>query len=46
MASADVYVLEPFDRVEIYRHLSLDPKEIRRRRAEKSAQKTNTKSSL
>ena len=46
MASADVYVLEAFDRVEIYRHLSVDPKEIRRRRANKSVQKMNIKSPL
>jgi len=33
------YVLEPRDRVEIYRPLIVDPKEVRKRRAEKSRQK-------
>lgn len=32
------YVLEPMDRVEIYRPLIADPKEVRKRRAEKSKQ--------
>ncbi len=31
------YVLQPGDRVEIYRHLLADPKEVRRRRAAKAA---------
>lgn len=36
---ADEYVLKPRDRVEIYRPLVADPKEIRRRRAEKARTK-------
>ena len=32
---ADQYVLQPMDRVEIYRPLLVDPKEVRRKRAEK-----------
>jgi putative ubiquitin-RnfH superfamily antitoxin RatB of RatAB toxin-antitoxin module len=39
LASADVYELKALDRVEIYRPLLLDPKEIRRRRAEKAKSK-------
>lgn len=34
------YVLHPYDRVEIYRPLIADPKEIRRLRASKSAQRS------
>lgn len=34
-------VLHPHDRVEIYRPLRVDPKEIRRRRASKSPAKAN-----
>ncbi len=33
------YVLHPFDRVEIYRSLLIDPKDIRRLRASKSKTK-------
>ncbi len=33
------YVLQPMDRVEIYRPLIVDPKEIRKRRAERARQK-------
>lgn len=33
------YLMQPGDRVEIYRPLVSDPKEVRRRRAEKAAQK-------
>lgn len=33
--TADEYVLQPMDRVEIYRPLLVDPKEVRRQRAEK-----------
>lgn len=33
---ADEYVLKPRDRVEIYRPLIADPKEVRRRRAEQA----------
>ncbi len=36
---ADQHVLQSGDRVEIYRPLKSDPKEARRRRAEKSAKK-------
>lgn len=36
------YILRPNDRVEIYRPLLADPKEIRRRRAAKAAAKTRT----
>lgn len=35
LKSANEYVLQPRDRVEIYRPLLIDPKEVRRRRAEK-----------
>ena len=35
----DEYVMEPMDRVEIYRPLIADPKEVRKRRAEKAKQK-------
>ncbi len=35
LAAADAYVLEDRDRVEIYRPLIADPKEARKRRAEK-----------
>lgn len=38
---ADEYVLKPRDRVEIYRPLIADPKEIRRRRAEKARAKAD-----
>lgn len=34
--AADEYVLQHWDRVEIYRPLIADPKEVRRRRAEKA----------
>ncbi len=33
------YVLEPFDRVELYRPLTIDPKEARRQRAERAQQR-------
>ncbi len=36
---AEEYVLQPGDRVEIYRPLIADPKEVRRRRAEKAREK-------
>ncbi len=36
LATADKYVLEPGDRIEIYRPLISDPKEVRKRRAEKA----------
>jgi len=36
LAAANVYELKELDRVEIYRPLLLDPKEIRRRRAEQA----------
>ena len=36
LAAADTYVLEPGDRIEIYRPLISDPKEVRKRRAEKA----------
>ncbi len=35
---ANEYQLQPHDRVEIYRPLTADPKEVRRRRAEKAKQ--------
>ena len=35
LKQASEYVLQPRDRVEIYRPLLIDPKEVRRRRAEK-----------
>jgi hypothetical protein len=34
-----VYVMQAMDRVEIYRPLIADPKEVRRRRAEEAAAK-------
>ncbi len=34
------HVLEPMDRVEIYRPLIVDPKEVRKRRAEKASRQT------
>lgn len=37
---AKEHVLQPGDRVEIYRSLIADPKEVRRKRAEKAKQKT------
>lgn len=39
LPSADEYVLRPWDRVEIYRPLLADPKEIRQRRAAKARSK-------
>ena len=39
LADEDVYELQQGDRVEIYRQLTLDPKEIRRRRAEEAKKK-------
>ena len=39
LADADIYELQQGDRVEIYRPLTLDPKEIRRRRAEEAKKK-------
>ncbi|MCW8194709.1 RnfH family protein [Proteobacteria bacterium 005FR1] len=36
MKSAEAYVLQERDRVEIYRPLIADPKEVRRKRAEKA----------
>jgi putative ubiquitin-RnfH superfamily antitoxin RatB of RatAB toxin-antitoxin module len=36
LAAASDYVLKEGDRVEIYRELTADPKEVRRRRAEKT----------
>lgn len=36
LAGPAEYVLEPGDRVEIYRPLQADPKEVRKQRAEKS----------
>jgi putative ubiquitin-RnfH superfamily antitoxin RatB of RatAB toxin-antitoxin module len=36
LKAAPEYVLEPMDRVEIYRPLIADPKEVRKRRAEKA----------
>lgn len=38
---ADDWQLENGDRVEIYRELAQDPKELRRRRAEQSREKKN-----
>jgi len=48
MPSAEEYVLKPMDRVEIYRPLIADPKEVRKQRAakareERAAQKTQQK---
>lgn len=40
LAPAEEYVLQAGDRVEIYRPLIADPKEARRKRAEKSKQDT------
>jgi len=40
LAPANEYVLKEGDRVEIYRDLIADPKEVRRRRAEKAKQKS------
>ena len=37
------HVLEPRDRVEIYRPLIVDPKEVRKRRAEKASRKAEDK---
>ncbi|HEY8385926.1 MAG TPA: RnfH family protein [Porticoccaceae bacterium] len=39
LASAEAYVLQPGDRVEIYRPLLADPKEVRKRRAEQAREK-------
>lgn len=36
------YIMQPGDRVEIYRPLTADPKEVRRRRAEKAAKKQSS----
>ncbi|MCL4120022.1 UNVERIFIED_CONTAM: hypothetical protein GTU68_061574 [Idotea baltica] len=36
------HVLEAMDRVEIYRPLIIDPKEVRKRRAEKASKKTDS----
>ncbi len=36
LKAANEYELKPHDRVEIYRPLTADPKEVRRRRAEKA----------
>jgi len=49
MPSAEDYVLKPMDRVEIYRPLIADPKEVRKQRAakareERAAQKAQQKS--
>lgn len=41
---ADEYVLKARDRVEIYRPLTADPKEVRRRRAEQSRRERQGKS--
>ncbi len=38
LKSAREYIMQPSDRVEIYRPLTADPKEIRRKRAEKAKQ--------
>lgn len=38
LAGAEDYVLKARDRIEIYRPLLIDPKEVRRRRAEKKKQ--------
>lgn len=48
MPSAEDYVLKPMDRVEIYRPLIVDPKEVRKQRAakareERAAQKAQQK---
>jgi putative ubiquitin-RnfH superfamily antitoxin RatB of RatAB toxin-antitoxin module len=48
MPSAEEYVLKPMDRVEIYRPLIADPKEVRKQRAakareERAAQKAQQK---
>ncbi|AZE85898.1 protein YfjF [Pseudomonas orientalis] len=37
VADADVRVVQPGDRIEIYRPLQADPKEVRRQRAAKAA---------
>ncbi|AZE96608.1 protein YfjF [Pseudomonas orientalis] len=37
VADADVRVVQPGDRIEIYRPLLADPKEVRRQRAAKAA---------
>lgn len=39
LKAADEYILRPHDRVEIYRPLIADPKEVRRKRAEKAKQR-------
>ena len=41
LADKKSYVLKPGDRVEIYRPLSADPKEIRRQRAQKTSAKAS-----
>lgn len=43
MAGPDDYVLKPKDRVEIYRPLLVDPKEVRRKRAEKKKREQENK---
>ena len=35
LAGPEEYLVQPRDRIEIYRPLLIDPKEVRRRRAEK-----------
>ncbi|MDX2462876.1 MAG: RnfH family protein [Porticoccus sp.] len=40
LKSPKEHVLEPMDRVEIYRPLIIDPKEVRKRRAEKASRQT------
>jgi putative ubiquitin-RnfH superfamily antitoxin RatB of RatAB toxin-antitoxin module len=39
MAGAKDYILQPGDRVELYRPLLVDPKEVRRQRAEEAKRK-------
>ena len=43
LSPARQYVLQPRDRVEIYRPLIIDPKEVRKQRAENRRQKTENR---
>ena len=45
MPSAEEYVLKPQDRIEIYRELIVDPKEVRKQRAAKARETRAAKKS-
>ncbi len=46
MPSAEEYVLQPLDRVEIYRGLIADPKEVRKQRAAKAREERAAQKAL